>query len=66
MFYSYNRSKHQKYTLLDIHQINALSSCCYLSKVLLKKKHVAMQKLFMKKGELKNEQVSKILKTMGT
>ena len=34
----------------SIHQINAPSSCCYLSKVLLqKKRHGAMQKLFIKK-----------------
>ena len=38
IFYSQTRRKHQKYALQDIHQINAPSSCCYLSKVLLQSK----------------------------
>ena len=45
----------------SIHQINALSSCCYLSKVLLQKRGMGMQKELRK-----NEQVSEISKTMGT
>ena len=75
MFYSYTRSEHKN--MLDrffIHQINAPSSCCYLSKVLLQKRHGAMQKLFIKKRKKrkkkmsweKNGQVSEISKTMGT
>ena len=57
-----------KIFFIDIHQINAPSSSCYLSKVFVaEKKHGAMQKLFIKKRrEMKNGQVSEILKTMGT
>ena len=54
----------------SIHQINAPSSCCYLSKVLLQeKRHGAMQKLFIKKREKsigKKWTSVRIIKTMGT
>ena len=56
-----------------IHQINAPSSCCYLSKVLLQKRDMGYAKVIhkkrkeKKKRELrKNGQVSEIFKTMGT
>jgi hypothetical protein len=56
-------------TMLDrfsIYQINAPSSCCYLSQsFVVEKRHGAIQKLFIKK-EQKNGQVSEISKTMGT
>ena len=67
MFYSYTRSKHKNmFIRFSIHQINAPSSCYYLSQSFVaEERQGAMQKLFMKK-ELKNEQVSKIPKTMGT
>jgi hypothetical protein len=43
-----------------IHQINAPSSCCYLSKVsVVEKRHGAMQKLFMKKRERKEKKLRK-------
>jgi hypothetical protein len=35
-----------------IHQINAPSSCCYLSKFLLQKRGWAMKKLFIKKEKI--------------
>ena len=50
MFYSYTRSEHKN--MLDrffIHQINAPSFCCYFSKLLLQKRGMGMQKLFIKK-----------------
>jgi hypothetical protein len=55
----------------SIHQINALSSCFYLSKVHCRKEAWAMQKLFIKKEKIKKElrkngQVSEISKIMGT
>jgi hypothetical protein len=57
MFYSYTGSEHKN--MLDrffIHQINSLSSCCYLSKVLFQKRDMgAMQKLFIKKEKEKKE-----------
>ena len=74
MLYSYTGSEHKN--MLDrfsIHQINGLSSCCYVSKVsVVEKRHGAMQKLFMKKKKKrkkrveKNGQVFEISKTMGT
>jgi hypothetical protein len=59
----------------SIHQINAPSSYCYLSKFCYIKEAWAMQKIFIKKRKRKrkkgkkdekNGQVSKISKTMGT
>jgi hypothetical protein len=48
MFYSYTGGEHKNMLVrFSICQINALSSCCYLSKVYVaEKKHLAMQKLF--------------------
>jgi hypothetical protein len=71
MFYSYTGGEHKNMLVrFSICQINALSSCCYLSKVYVaEKKHLAMQKLFtLEKREkvLKKRQVSKIYKTKGT
>jgi hypothetical protein len=73
MFYSYTGSKHKN--MLDrffIHQINASSSCYYLSKFCCRKEAWGYAKVIHKKErkekkELrKNGQVSKIFKTMGT
>jgi hypothetical protein len=53
MFYSYIGSEHKNmFVRFPIHQINAPSSCYYLSKFCYRKRHEAMQKLFIKK-ELK-------------
>ena len=51
-----------------MHQINAPKFLLLsLKNSVAEKKHVVIQKLFIKKEELrKNGQVSKILKTMGT
>ena len=54
MFYSYIGGEHKN--MLDrfsIHQINALSSCCYLSKVLLQKRGMGYAKVIHKKSEKK-------------
>ena len=69
IFYSYSRSEHKN--MLDrfsIHQINAPSSCYYLSKVLLQKRSLGYAKVIhkKKKKKRKNGQVSEIYKTMGT
>jgi hypothetical protein len=58
----------QKHVRFFIHQINAPSSCWYISQsFVVEKRHGAMQKLIIKKESWeKNRQVSKILKTMGT
>ena len=73
MFYSYIGGEHKN--MLDrflIYQINALSSCCYLSKFCCKKETWGYAKVIHKKREkdkeklTKNVQVSEILKTMGT
>ena len=57
----------------SIHQINAPTSCCYLSKVLLQKEAWGYAKVIHKKEkkgkkELKkmDTKVSEIFKTMGT
>ena len=59
--------KTPKICFIGFHQINALSSCCYLSKVCCRKETWAMQKLFIKNREEerrieKNGQVSEVLK----
>jgi hypothetical protein len=64
----------QKNVRFSIHQINAPSSCCYLSKVLLQKRgmglckscHIKKERKKIKKESWKNGQVSEISKTMGT
>jgi hypothetical protein len=69
MFYSYTGSKHKKYTLQDIPQINTPISCCYLSKVLLQRRGSGYAKVIhekKRKERRKNGQVSEISKTMGT
>ena len=72
MFYSYTGSEHKN--MLDrffIHQINAPSSCCYLSKVLLQKRGMGYVKV-IHKNKKKKEVLKKLdkcpryLKTMGT
>ena len=60
----------QKHACYVCIQINASSSCCYLSNILVaEKRHGAMQKLFIKKRKRKkklrkNGQVSEIFKTI--
>ena len=53
-----------------IHQINALCSCCYLSKFCCRKETWGYAKVIHKKEERKElkkmDKVSEILKTMGT
>jgi hypothetical protein len=51
-----------------IHQINAPSSCCYLSKFCYRREAWGYAKVIHKKRKKlrKNGQVSEILKTMGT
>ena len=54
MFYSYTRSEHKN--MLDrffIHQINALSSCCYLSEVFVAEKRHGLCKSYSEKREKK-------------
>ena len=55
IFYSYTGSKHQKYSSQDIHQINTPSSCCYLLKVFVAERQGDMQKLFIKKEEMRKK-----------
>ena len=56
LFYSYTRSKHQKYTLKDIPQINAPKFLLLsLKSFVAEKKHVAMQKLFIKQERVGKE-----------
>jgi hypothetical protein len=54
----------------SIHQLNAPSSYCYLSKVLLQKRDMGLCKSYSKKVKKeessKSRQVSEISKTMGT
>ena len=52
----------------SIHQINALSSCYYLSKVLLQKRGMDYAKVIhiKKKREKMDTKLSEIFKTMGT
>jgi hypothetical protein len=66
MFYSYTGGEHKNMLVkFSIYQVNAPSSCSYLSQSFVaEKRHGAMQKLFIKKK--KNGQVSEILKIMGT
>ena len=73
MFYPYTGGEHKNIFVRFPLKINAPSSCCYLSNVLLQKKAWDMQKLFIKKEKekkqrelRKNGQVSEISKTMGT
>ena len=70
MFYSYTRGEHKNMLVRFPLKINAQNPCCYLSKDLLQKRGMAMQKLFKKKREKKelrkNGQVFEIFKTMGT
>jgi hypothetical protein len=49
--------------MLGFHQINALSSCCYLSNILLQRRGMDYAKIIHKKEKaLKNGQVSEVPK----
>ena len=71
MFYSYTRSEHKKHACQVSHPPNKCSKFLLLSlkSSVAKKRHGAMQKLFIKKKKKelrKNGQVSEIFKIMGT
>jgi hypothetical protein len=62
MFHSYTGREHKNMLVrFSIHQINALSSCCYLSKVLLQKRGMGICKSYSskrRKKELRKKWIS--------
>ena len=60
MFYSYTGGEHKNMLVrFSIHQINALSSCQYLLKVLLQKRGMGYAKVIQKKKEEKKRSEKK-------
>ena len=62
MFYSYTGGEHKSMLVRLSLNINAPSSCCYLSKFYCRKETWAMQKLFIRKK--KRKKIKKVEKKM--
>jgi hypothetical protein len=61
MFYSYTWGEHKNmFARFSIHQLNAPSSCCYLSKVLLQKRDMGLCKSYSKKVKKKTREFKKM------